>query len=256
MKARRGPCAGAVDAGRRDGAALARGCSAAATRSHVFAYRGRSPYEANVEALARFAPRQGALRRPQPGRRADARHAESPPRDPGRRRRCCSARRCAVVSPGGASGARALGRWMMGACRALWEERARALDARRAARRRRRHAAARPRARRSAALPGPNDGVVLRRGNHGRGHGRRARWCARATACSSCRDRSAAWSSASSLRGDSHEAASWRSCSSRADRRLPVLCLLHAGDRRPPQGHGEARGRCRTGSPTRRRRPS
>jgi pimeloyl-ACP methyl ester carboxylesterase len=126
---------------------------------HVFDYRGRSPHDANVEALADFAPGKtlfvghslgGVLildmlmRHPEIP--ADAAVLLGAPV-----RGCLAGRRL---------GRAGLGRWMMGACRALWEERAarwtraaplgvvagtlplglgRALG---------------------GALPGPNDGVV------------------------------------------------------------------------------------------------
>ena len=139
---------------------------------HVFAYRGRSPYDANVDALAAFARGKTLFVGHSLGGVLILdmlmRHPEIPAD--------------AVVllgAPvrGSLAGRRfgraRLGRWMMGDARALWEERA-------------------------------------------------ARWCAGAIACSSCRERSAAWSPASSLQGDSHEAASWN-FAFRADRRMPVL---------------------------------
>ena len=89
---------------------------------HVFAYPGRAPHEANVERLARFSRgRTGfvghslggllvldMLNR-HPEVRADAAVLLGAPV-----RGCLAGRRF--------GGAR-LGRWMMGACRSLWEER-------------------------------------------------------------------------------------------------------------------------------------
>ena len=125
---------------------------------HLFAYRGRAPYEANVEALARFSQGKtgfvghslgGVLildmltRHPEIA--ADAAVLLGAPV-----RGCLAGRRF---------GRARLGRWMMGACGSLWDERA-------------------ARWTRSAplgvvagtlpfglgrafgALPGPNDGVV------------------------------------------------------------------------------------------------
>ena len=88
---------------------------------HVFSYRGRASHEKNVEALARFA-RDGALfvghslggvlvldmlnRHPEV--RADAVVLLGAPV-----RGCLAGRRLAGA---------AIGRWMLGECRALWEE--------------------------------------------------------------------------------------------------------------------------------------
>ena len=90
---------------------------------HVFVYRGRSPFEANVEALACFA-REKALfvghslggvlildmLNRHPEIKADAVVLIGAPV-----RGCLAGRRL---------GRARLGRWMMGACRSLWEERA------------------------------------------------------------------------------------------------------------------------------------
>jgi pimeloyl-ACP methyl ester carboxylesterase len=91
-------------------------------RVRIFGYRGRAPYEANLEALARFADGEaffvghslgGVLildmlnRHPEVA--ADAVVLLGSPV-----RGCLAGRRF-----GGAG----LGRWMMGACRALWDER-------------------------------------------------------------------------------------------------------------------------------------
>lgn len=126
--------------------------------ARVFSYRGRGPHEANVEALARFARDSelfvghslgGVLildmlnRHPEIGARA-AVLLGAPVRG------CLAGRRLAR---------RRLGRWMMGACRSLWEERAA------------RWSRAAPLGviagtlplglgRALGALPGPNDGVV------------------------------------------------------------------------------------------------
>jgi pimeloyl-ACP methyl ester carboxylesterase len=93
---------------------------------HVFAYRGRSSHDANVEALARFAPQFARERAFFVGHSLGGvlvldmlnRHPEiqaenvvllgAPVRG------CLAGRRF--------GGAR-IGRWMMGACRPLWEER-------------------------------------------------------------------------------------------------------------------------------------
>jgi len=124
----------------------------------VFAYRGRSPYEANLEALARFA-REKALfvghslggvlvldmLNRHPEIRADAVVLLGAPV-----RGCLAGRRL---------GRAKVGRWMMGACGAVWEERAA------------RWTRGTPLgvvagtlpiglARTFGGLPGPNDGVV------------------------------------------------------------------------------------------------
>jgi len=92
-------------------------------QAHVFAYRGRGPYEANVEALARFADDRalfvghslgGVLMLDMLNRHPEVRPAKvvllgAPVRG------CLAGRRL---------GHARLGRWMMGACRSLWEERA------------------------------------------------------------------------------------------------------------------------------------
>jgi pimeloyl-ACP methyl ester carboxylesterase len=88
----------------------------------VFPYRGRSPYEANVEALAHFAHEKaffvghslgGVLMFDMLNRHPEVQPAAvvllgAPVRG------CLAGRRLARAE---------LGRWMMGACRALWEER-------------------------------------------------------------------------------------------------------------------------------------
>ena len=90
---------------------------------HVFAYSGRSPYEANVEALARFAREKalfvghslgGVLIMDMLNRHPEVQAAAvvllgAPVRG------CLAGRRL---------GRARLGRWMLGACRAIWEERA------------------------------------------------------------------------------------------------------------------------------------
>jgi pimeloyl-ACP methyl ester carboxylesterase len=92
-------------------------------RVRIFDYRGRAPFEANVEALARFAQGKGALfvghslggvlvlemlnRHPEVQAQAVV-LLGAPVRG------CLAGRRL--------GGAR-FGRWMMGACRELWEER-------------------------------------------------------------------------------------------------------------------------------------
>lgn len=92
-------------------------------KTRMFGYSGRRPYEANIEALARFARDQtffvghslgGVLvldmlnRHPEV--RADAVVLLGAPV-----RGCLAGRRF---------GQAGIGRWMMGACRSLWEERA------------------------------------------------------------------------------------------------------------------------------------
>ena len=90
---------------------------------HVFAYHGRAPHEANVEALARFSRGKTGfvghslggvlvldMLNRHPGVAAEAAVLLGAPV-----RGCLAGRRF-----GGAK----LGRWMMGACRSLWEERA------------------------------------------------------------------------------------------------------------------------------------
>jgi pimeloyl-ACP methyl ester carboxylesterase len=89
---------------------------------HMFAYSGRSPYDANVEALARFARGKSffighslggvlilEMLNRHPEVQADAAVLLGAPV-----RGCLTGRRL-----GGA----AVGRWMLGACRPLWEER-------------------------------------------------------------------------------------------------------------------------------------
>lgn len=125
---------------------------------HIFSYRGRRPYEANVEALARFAREKaffvghslgGVLILDMLNRHPEVQAGAAvllgaPVRG------CLAGRRL---------GTAALGRWMLGACRSLWEE----------------HPARWTRAaplgvvagtlslglgRALGGLPGPNDGVV------------------------------------------------------------------------------------------------
>ena len=92
-------------------------------RVRVFGYRGRAPYQANLEALARFADGQACfvghslggvlildMLNRHPEVQAQAAVLLGAPV-----RGCLAGRRF--------GGAR-LGRWMMGACRELWEERA------------------------------------------------------------------------------------------------------------------------------------
>ena len=91
-------------------------------RPHVFAYRGRDSYEANVEALASFARGKacfvghslgGVLLLDMLNRHPEiAPHAVVLLGAPVRG--CLAGRRFGRAS---------FGRWMMGACRALWEER-------------------------------------------------------------------------------------------------------------------------------------
>src|SRR5688572_13492857 len=90
--------------------------------TRVFSYRGRSPFEANVEQLARFAGHSthfvghslgGVLMLEMLNRHPEVQPAAvvllgAPVRG------CLAGRRL-----GGA----ALGRWMLGACRSLWDER-------------------------------------------------------------------------------------------------------------------------------------
>ena len=159
-------------------------------KAQTFAYWGRNSYEANIEALARFARDKtlfvghsmgGVLvldmlnRHPEV--RADAVVLLGAPV-----RGCLAGRRFAQAG---------IGRWMMGACRLLWEERAarwtRAVPlgvvagtlplglARTF----------------GGALPGRTTAWSASRKPRWRAW-RSARWCAWATACSSCRDRSAA----------------------------------------------------------------
>jgi pimeloyl-ACP methyl ester carboxylesterase len=89
---------------------------------HVFPYRGRSPYEANVEALARFVHEKaffvghslgGVLMLDMLNRHPEVQAAAvvllgAPVRG------CLAGRRLRGA---------ALGRWMLGACRSLWDER-------------------------------------------------------------------------------------------------------------------------------------
>lgn len=113
------------------GAAMALLATRLATRGytvHVFSYRGRSPFEANVERLARFA-RESLDGRPAHfvghslgGVLALDMLNRHPEVQPGAVvllgapvRGCLAGRRL-----GGAP----IGRWMMGACGPLWEERA------------------------------------------------------------------------------------------------------------------------------------
>jgi pimeloyl-ACP methyl ester carboxylesterase len=89
----------------------------------VFSYSGRRPYDANVEALASFAPERAAFVGHSLGGVLILdmlnRHAELEPSAVvllgAPVRGCLAGRRF---------GSARLGRWMMGACRQLWEERA------------------------------------------------------------------------------------------------------------------------------------
>jgi pimeloyl-ACP methyl ester carboxylesterase len=107
------------------GAAMALLATRLASRGYttrVFSYRGRSPFEANVEQLARFAGHSahfvghslgGVLMLEMLNRHPEVQPAAvvllgAPVRG------CLAGRRL-----GGA----ALGRWMLGACRSLWDER-------------------------------------------------------------------------------------------------------------------------------------
>lgn len=89
---------------------------------HVFAYPGRAPHEANLEALARFSQGKTGfvghslggvlileMLNRHPGIAADAAVLLGAPV-----RGCLAGRRL---------GAARLGRWMMGACRSLWDKR-------------------------------------------------------------------------------------------------------------------------------------
>ena len=188
-----GPRARAVDAGRRHGAAC-RAPRASRLQSTDLRLPGRSSYEANMDALARFARDKtlfvghslggvlvlDMLNR-HPEIRADAVVLLGAPV-----RGCLAGRRF---------GAAGIGRWMMGACRQLWDERAA------------RWTRAVPlgvvagtlplglAAPSAAACRGRTTAWSASRRPRSRAW-RTARWCAWATACSSSRDRSAAWSSA------------------------------------------------------------
>src|SRR5262245_45471555 len=89
----------------------------------TFTYRGRGAYEANVEALARFAPGKACFVGHSMGgvlildmlNRYPEIEARSVVLIGSPVRGCFAGRRF---------GAASLGRWMMGACRPLWEERA------------------------------------------------------------------------------------------------------------------------------------
>lgn len=125
---------------------------------HIFAYRGRSPYEANLEALARFARGNaffvghslgGVLILDMLNRHPEI-QAEAVVLLGAPVRGCLAGRRF---------GRAQIGRWMMGACQPVWEERAA------------RWTRAAPLGviagtlpmglgRAFGALPGPNDGVV------------------------------------------------------------------------------------------------
>jgi pimeloyl-ACP methyl ester carboxylesterase len=125
---------------------------------HIFPYRGRSPYEANLEALARFARGNaffvghslgGVLILDMLNRHPEI-QAEAVVLLGAPVRGCLAGRRF---------GRAQIGRWMMGACQPVWEERAA------------RWTRAAPLGviagtlpmglgRAFGALPGPNDGVV------------------------------------------------------------------------------------------------
>jgi pimeloyl-ACP methyl ester carboxylesterase len=89
--------------------------------ARIFSYRGRGPYEENVEALARFARGStffvghslgGVLTLDMLSRHPDI-HADAVVLLGAPVRGCLAGRRLATAR---------LGRWMLGECRALWEE--------------------------------------------------------------------------------------------------------------------------------------
>jgi pimeloyl-ACP methyl ester carboxylesterase len=138
---------------------LAARLEAAGYAARVFSYPGRGPHEANVEALAGFARDGGAFvghslggvlvldmlsRHPEIGARGVV-LLGAPVRG------CLAGRRF---------GARRLGRWMMGACRSLWDERPVPHWSRRAPLGVIAGTLPLGLARAFGALPGANDGVV------------------------------------------------------------------------------------------------
>jgi pimeloyl-ACP methyl ester carboxylesterase len=101
---------------------LAARLEAAGYAARVFSYSGRGPHEANVESLARFAREGGAFVGHSLGGVLVldmlSRHTEIEARSVvllgAPVRGCLAGRRL---------GERRIGRWMLGACRALWDER-------------------------------------------------------------------------------------------------------------------------------------